>query len=119
MVDDLKENVLLMEKFLTSTEFDVAQAYNGEEALRCVVENAPDLILLDLVMPKVDGFQVCKVLKQNPETHHIPIVVVSGLTDRESNVKALQAGADDYIAKPFDSFILKARVESSLKTKFL
>ena len=119
IVDDLKENLVLLEKFLAPAGFDVVKASNGEEALRCVAEHAPDLILLDLVMPKMDGFQVCEALKQNPNTHRIPIVIVSGLTDRATNVKALQAGADDFIAKPFDSFILKARVESSLKAKFL
>lgn len=119
VVDDLKENVVLMERFLAPAGFDVIPAYNGAEALRCVAVHSPDLVLLDLIMPEVDGYQVCEALKQNPNTHHIPIVVVSGLTDRDAHVKALQAGADDFITKPFDSFILRARVESSLKAKFL
>ena len=119
VVDDLKENTDLLTNFLEPQGYEVIAALSGAEALRLVDQAPPDVVLLDLVMPEMDGYEVCQLLKENPRTRHIPIIVVSGLSEREANVKAIEAGADDFIVKPFDSAVLEARIRSSLRTKFL
>ncbi len=94
-------------------------ALNGATALQCVERNPPDVILLDLVMPEMSGFEVCQLLKQDPRTRHIPVIVVSGLSERDANVRAIESGADDFLLKPFDAVLLQTRIKSSLRTKFL
>lgn len=119
VVDDLVENAKLIENLLRPKGFDLTSAYSGREALQRVEESPPDVILLDLVMPEMDGFEVCQILKQNPNTHHIPIIIVTGMTEREANIQAIEAGADDFLRKPFDSQLLEARIRSSVKSKML
>ncbi len=119
VVDDLPENIQVVKALLEPHGYDIRTAQNGIEALEFVALTPPDLILLDLVMPGMDGFEVCRRLKQDPETWHIPVVIITGLTDREANVRAVEAGADDFLIKPFDRVLLRARIATSLKTKML
>lgn len=119
VVDDLPENAAILSRFLSPMGFNVQAVSDGLSALRYVAETPPDVILLDLLMPGMDGFQVCQHLKQSAETRHIPVIIITGLSDREANIHAIEAGADDFIIKPFDRVLLEARIRSSLKTKVL
>ncbi len=119
VVDDLVENTCILEAFLGAKGYEVSSATSGEKALEQIAAHPPDILLLDLMMPGMDGYEVCRRLKQSPETRHIPIIIVTGLHEREANIKALEAGADDFIAKPFDSLLLDARIRSSLRAKGL
>ncbi len=119
VVDDLPENSRLLARLLEPLGYQVHAARNGAQALDFVANQAPDLILLDLVMPEMDGFEVCQRLKGNEATRHIPVVVITGRKDREANLLAIEAGADDFLVKPFDQALLKARIGASLNTKML
>lgn len=119
VVDDLPENSVVLQSFLSPMGYLIESASDGETALRMVAENPPDVILLDLMMPGMDGFEVCRRLKQDPDTHHIPVIIVTGMSDRDSNVRAVEAGADDFLIKPFDRILLEARIKSSAKGKLL
>ena len=117
VVDDEDRNLRLMELLLTSFGYDVLTASNGEKALKKVYDIPPDVILLDVMMPKMDGFEVAKRLKEKEETSIIPIVMVTALNEVEDRVKALKAGADDFLNKPVDKTELKARVQSLVRVK--
>jgi putative two-component system response regulator len=117
VVDDEDRNLRLMKLLLTSFGYDVLTASNGEEALEMVHDIPPDVILLDIMMPKMDGFEVAKQLKREEETKIIPIVMVTALNGVEDRVKALEAGADDFLNKPVDKTELRARVQSLVKVK--
>ncbi len=119
IVDDLIENTQVLKGFIRPLGFDVMTAQSGEEALEKIEEQPPDIILLDLMMPGMSGFDVCERLKENPETRHIPVIIVTGLSDPDANVRAIKAGADDFLIKPFDRVLLEARVRASFKTKRL
>jgi putative two-component system response regulator len=119
VVDDLVENTMLLKGFIKPLGFEVEVAQSGEEALEKVETRPPDIILLDLMMPGMSGFDVCERLKENPETRHIPIIIITGLSDPDANVRAIKAGADDFLIKPFDRVLLEARVRASFKTKRL
>jgi len=117
VVDDEERNQRLMEAMLIPLGYDVILAQNGEEALEKVRENPPDLILLDIMMPGMDGFKVAKKLKEEEETRIIPIVMVTALKETQDRIKALESGADDFLSKPVDKLELKARVQSLVKVK--
>lgn len=117
VVDDILPNVKLLEAKLTSEYYDVITATNGEEALLRVEQDNPDLILLDVMMPGMDGFEVCTRIKANPEHAHIPVVMVTALTDTEDKVRGLEAGADDFLTKPINDTALMARVRSLVRLK--
>ena len=117
VVDDEDRNLRLMEAFLLPQGYEVLMAHDGEEALEMVQQVSPDVILLDIMMPRMDGFEVARRLKASSETRIIPIVMVTSLTEVESRVQALEAGADDFLSKPLDQTELKARVRSLLKVK--
>ena len=119
VVDDVLLNVKLLEAKLSSEYFDVLLAYDGPEALRVIEENSPDLILLDVMMPGMDGFEVCRRIRGNPATMHLPVVMVTALTDPSDRVKGLEAGADDFLTKPVDDVALFARVRSLLRLKMM
>lgn len=117
IVDDTVDTVELLRKRLRSEGYDTAEAYDGEEGLQQVTEYNPDLIVLDVMMPKLDGYEVCQRLKTDEHTRYIPILMLTAKSDVESKVKGLDIGADDYLAKPFDYKELSARIRSLLTIK--
>ena len=117
VVDDEDANQLLLETLLTRLDYEVIQAFNGKEALEKVKETPPSVILMDIKMPVMDGLEATKRLKESSETKLIPVVVVSSMSEVEDRVKALEAGADDFMSKPADPTELKARIRSLLKVK--
>ncbi len=117
VVDDEKFNVEVLEGIL-SEKYEVVTAYNGNEALLKVEKTSPDLILLDIMMPGMDGYEVCRMLKRNKKTVHIPVVMVTALTEKTDKIKAIEAGADDFLSKPVDVDELNARVKSLLRIKY-
>lgn len=117
VVDDILPNVKLLEAKLTSEYYDVLTATSGEEALQKVVNDSPDIVLLDVMMPGMDGFEVCRRIKANPQVAHIPVVMVTALTDASDRVRGLQAGADDFLSKPVNDIALMARVRSLVRLK--
>jgi len=112
-VDDTVENLDVLVELLS--EYDVIDAISGEDALQIVKEERVDLILLDIMMPKMDGFEVCKRLKSDPKTQNIPIIFITAKTDEESIEKAYDIGGSDYITKPFLPKELLARVKKELQ----
>ncbi|MDB6038778.1 MAG: hypothetical protein JWM99_2619 [Verrucomicrobiales bacterium] len=118
VVDDILNNVQIVGSILGSAGYQVVPATNGEQALRYSKNPAPDLILLDVMMPGMDGFEVCRRLKASPETSSIPVIFLTAAVDAELVVKGLEAGAVDYVAKPFNSAELLARVRTHLELKF-
>ena len=117
VVDDQVSNLLVLESMLLPLGYHVEMAKNGLEALKKVAENSPDLVLLDILMPLMDGFETCRKIKANPDTQNIPVVMVTALVAVEDRVKALEAGADDFLTKPVDKTEVRARVKSLLKVK--
>ena len=119
VVDDVVENVELLEAYLSSVGYRVEKAYDGEEALRKVREDPQDLILLDIMMPKLDGYEVCRRLKADEKTLFIPIVMITALREPEERIQGIVVGADDFLTKPFNKLELMARVRSLLRVKKL
>jgi two-component system, cell cycle response regulator len=117
VVDDIIPNVKLLEAKLTSEYYDVITAMNGVQALERAVADMPDIVLLDVMMPGMDGFEVCRRLKANPKTAHIPVVMVTALTDSTDKVRGLEAGADDFLSKPLNDVALMSRVRSLVRLK--
>lgn len=117
VVDDILPNVKLLEAKLASEYYDVLTATSGQEALDRVLADSPDIVLLDVMMPGMDGFEVCEAIKSNPEVAHIPVVMVTALTDASDRVRGLQAGADDFLSKPLNDTALMARVRSLVRLK--
>lgn len=119
VVDDIRTNIKVLEAKLTSEYYEVISASNGPEALEAAVIQKPDLILLDVMMPGMDGFEVCRRLKANPDTAHVPVIMVTALGDPEDRVQGLSAGADDFLTKPVDDTAMFARVRSLLRVKLM
>ena len=119
VVDDVPANIRLLEAKLTFEYYDVLSAPDGPTALQIAARDAPDIILLDVMMPGMDGFEVCRRLKANVDTRHIPIIMVTALDGREERIRGLDAGADDFITKPIDDVILMARVRSLARLKLV
>lgn len=117
VVDDILPNVKLLEARLNSEYYDVLTATSGQEALDKAESESPDIILLDIMMPGMDGFEVCRRIKENPKTTHIPVVMVTALTENEDRVRGLEAGADDFLSKPINDTALMARVRSLVRLK--
>lgn len=114
IVDDNAENIRVLGTVLRKQNYSIVIAQDGEQALNSVHEVKPDLILLDIMMPKMDGFEVCKQLKENDLTKDIPIIFVSALTSHRDELAGLKAGAIDYIHKPFSLPLIKARIKAHI-----
>jgi two-component system cell cycle response regulator len=119
VVDDVPANVKLLEARLSAEYFDVTTAFSGAEALALCERAECDIVLLDVMMPDMDGFEACRKLKSNPATHHIPVVMVTALDQPSDRVKGLEAGADDFLTKPVSDVALISRVRSLSRLKMV
>jgi DNA-binding response OmpR family regulator len=119
VVDDEEVNVDFFQLMLGKLGFDVAVAYDGEEALERLKESQPDIILLDLIMPKINGFELTEILKASDETRDIPIIILTAIDDIKEKVDMLELGIEDYITKPFNFIEVLARIRSILRSKDL
>ncbi len=117
IVDDIPKNLQILGNILDAKGFDICFATNGKQALQLAENNMPDLILLDISMPEMDGFEVCEKIKTSPAMSNIPIIFLTAYTDTDSIVKAFKAGGQDYITKPFNPAELMARVNTHLELK--
>lgn len=118
IADDEPMNVELLQAYLGS-EYVTISAYNGKEALAKVKEEKPDILLLDIMMPEMNGYEVCKLIKADEDTKFLPVVMVTALSNREDRIRGLEAGADDFLIKPVDKIELTARIRSLLRIKHL
>jgi two-component system, OmpR family, alkaline phosphatase synthesis response regulator PhoP len=119
IVDDNPQNVELLQAFLEALPVKIVTASDGLEALDKVADHKPDLILLDIMMPRMSGFQVCKKLKNDPKTHDIQILMVTALNELGDIEQASECGTDDFVSKPVNKFELLTRVKSLLRVRHL
>ena len=117
IADDNPQGVELLEAFLAGTDYDIATACDGEDTLRKVEEWRPDLILLDIMMPKISGFEVCKRLKAKEETRDIVVLMVTALDQNSDIDRAVEAGTNDFLTKPINKTELLVRVKAALKSR--
>jgi len=117
VVDDDPTNVEVLTAWLESEHYVVSTAADGFEALAKIEAEKPDIILLDVMLPEMDGFEVCRRIKSDPATEHIPVIMVTALSDVDDLVKGFEAGADDFVTKPFSGLALMARVRAQLRQK--
>jgi putative two-component system response regulator len=117
VVDDEAANVKLLKSLLTRERYTVVTASDGEEALAMVASAQPDLVLMDVLMPKLSGYDVCESIKRNPATRLTPVVLITALNQREHKIRGIKAGADDFLTKPVDPHELKARAHSLVRLK--
>jgi DNA-binding response OmpR family regulator len=119
IVDDTAENIDLLKAVLESRDYVVKTASNGAEALKSIEESIPDLVVLDVMMPEMSGYEVCQAIRQKPETALLPVVMLTALDPASEKVKGLEAGADDFLSKPINQAELLARVDSLLRLAVL
>lgn len=119
VVEDSATNRLILRTRLVQSYYDVIEAESGEEALKLARTESPDLILLDVMMPGIDGLEVCRRLKTDPETQHIPVVLLTALDKQSDKVIGLEAGADDFLSKPFEEVASMSRVASLTRMKMM
>ncbi|HPS31262.1 MAG TPA: two-component system response regulator [bacterium] len=116
-VDDTPQNLKLLEALLAPSGYEILEAENGKKALKIIQTENPDLVLLDVMMPDMDGFEVIRKVRQDNRYQQLPIILVTALTEKEDRIKGIEAGCDDFISKPVDKMELLARVRSLLKVK--
>ncbi len=119
IADDNAQNIELLEAYLGGVECEIRTAFDGEETLRAVDEFAPDLILLDVMMPRLSGFEVCRKLRANPETRDTLILMVTALNEASDFERGVQAGTDDFLTKPVNKVELLCRIRSLLRVRHL
>lgn len=119
IADDNQQNCELLEAYLSAEPFEIEMAFDGQETLDKVAAQHPDLILLDIMMPRMSGYEVCKQLKHNPATKDIPILMVTALNEMGDIEKAVNAGCDDFLTKPVNRLELTTRVRSLLRVRQL
>lgn len=119
IADDNQQNCELLDAYLSDEAYEIAMAYDGRQTIDRVAAWNPDLILLDIMMPKLSGYEVCKQLKSDEKTKSIPILMVTALNEKNDIEKAVQAGCDDFLTKPVNQLELKTRVKSLLRVRHL
>ena len=119
VVDDIDQNIRLMEAKLLNEYYTVYTATSGKQALDILKRNKIDVVLLDCMMPEMDGFETCKLIKSNPDTTYIPVVIVTALSDVEDRVHGLEVGADEFLTKPVDDKSLFARIKALVRIKYI
>src|SRR5262249_35684975 len=117
IADDNPQGVELLEAYLSDSDYDIRTAADGEETLRVVANWQPDLILLDIMMPKISGFEVCKRLRADPATRDIGIIMITALDDSSDVERAVEAGTNDFVTKPIEKSVLLLRVRSLLQSR--
>ena len=100
-VDDEPQNLKLLEALLSTRGYEVLKAANGQEALERINEQSIDIVLLDVMMPEMDGYEVCRKIKDDERQRHVPVVMITSLSSKEDRIKGIEAGAEDFISKPF------------------
>jgi two-component system, OmpR family, alkaline phosphatase synthesis response regulator PhoP len=119
IVDDNAQNLELLQAYLEEIDCDTIPAYDGLQALELVAKRKPDLVLLDIMMPQMSGFEVCRRLKKDPNTQDIPIIMVTALSEFGDIERGIDSGTDDFVSKPVNRLELLARVKTMLKLKHL
>lgn len=111
VVDDNRITTKLLRRYLEANGYEASEAYDGVECLERVAERMPDAIVLDVMMPRLDGYETVKKLRESPVTEKIPVVIVTALNDVSNQLKAIEAGADDFLSKPIEEKLLIAKVK--------
>lgn len=117
IADDNHQNRVLLRFLCEKWGYEVLECERGTETVSLAVQNLPDIILMDVIMPDIDGFSVTKILKDNEETRYIPVIIITSLEDRESRIKGIESGADEFLTKPIDAYELQLRLRNTLKLK--
>jgi two-component system, OmpR family, alkaline phosphatase synthesis response regulator PhoP len=119
IADDNEQNRELLDAYLADETYEILMAHDGQQTMEVVAASHPDLILLDIMMPRMSGYEVCEQLKANPETRSIPVLMVTALNEMGDIEKAVKAGCDDFLSKPVNQLELKTRVRSLLRVRHL
>ena len=119
VVDDNQQNLELLQAYLDDMDCETIAAHDGAEALEIIKQKQPDLILLDVMMPKMSGFEVCRRVKNNPKTADIPVIMVTALSELGDIERGLDSGTDDFLSKPINKWELTTRIKTMLKLKHL